>query len=284
MRQKLIAWLLALSLLCAVPGMAAEAIDPETLTSKSCVLMDALTGEILFEKDADARRYPASTTKIMTLLLAIQNSAPDQTVKIPQSASQIPLDSTRVPVYPGEVMPMEDLWYGLILKSGNDAANAIAETVSGSVSAFVDAMNAQAKRLGMTNTHFANPHGYTNAQHYTTARDMAKLTRFALQSDQFREIAFALEYTMKPTSLRDELVLLRDYAILDYKSMYYYRYARGIKTGYTSSAGQCYVGAAVKDGRELICVILNCGGFRPQKWEDAARLFDYGFQVLEDRA
>ena len=284
MRQKLLSWLLALSLLLAVPGAAAETIDPETLTSRSCVLMDALTGEILFEKDADARRYPASTTKIMTLLLAIQNSAPDQMVKIPQSASQIPLDSTRVPVYPGEVMPMEDLWYGLILKSGNDAANAIAEAVSGSVSAFVDAMNAQAKRLGMTGTHFANPHGYTNAQHYTTARDMALLTRFALKSDQFREIAFALEYAMQPTSLRDELVIRRDYAILDYKSMYYYRYARGIKTGYTSSAGQCYVGAAVKDGRELICVILNCGGLRPQKWEDAARLFDYGFQTLEGRS
>lgn len=283
MKQKFISWLLTISLLVLMPGARAATLDPETLTSKSCVLMDALTGEILFEKDADTRRYPASTTKIMTLLLAIQKSAPDQTVKIPNCASEIPMDSSRVPVYPGEVMPMEDLWYGLMLKSGNDAANAIAETVSGSVSAFVDDMNAQAKKLGMTNTHFANAHGYTNSQHYTTARDMAKLTRYALQSDQFREIAFALEYTMKPTSLREEMTIRHDYAILDYQSMYYYRYARGIKTGYTAAAGQCYVGAAIRGGHELICVILNCGGLRPHKWVDAKALFEYGFQELESR-
>lgn len=280
------AFILIIVLLAGMPGVGrAEptAPDPDSLTAKSCVLMDALTGEILYEKDADARRYPASTTKIMTLLIAIMESDPDQIVTIPACASDIPLDSSRVPVYPGEKMPMIDLWYGLILRSGNDAANAIAATVSGSTDAFIKEMNLWAEKLGMTRTHFANAHGYTNSAHYTTARDMANLTYYAMQFDLFREICFSLEYTMQPTSLRDELTIQHSYEILNCMSTYYYRYARGIKTGYTAAAGQCYVGAAVKDGRELIAVIMNAGGYKPQKWMDAKCLFEYGFEVLEAR-
>ena len=284
MKKSLTAFLLLFALTFGLLSPArAETLDPDSFIAKSIVLMDALTGEILFEKDADARRYPASTTKILTLLIAINESSPDEMVTIPVSASQIPLDSSRVPVYPGEVMPMIDLWYGLMFRSGNDAANAIAEAVSGSIPAFVDEMNEWAEKLGMKNTHFANAHGYTNANHYTTARDMANLAFFALNNDLFREISFDLEYVMQPTTLRGELKIKHDYAILDYKSMYYYQYARGIKTGYTAQAGQCFVGAAVKDGRELLAVILNCGGLKPNKWQEAARLFEYGFNVLESR-
>ena len=135
----------------------------------------------------------------------------------------------------------------------------------------------------MTNTHYANAHGLHNADHYTTARDMALLTRECLQSDLFRKITFSYTYTMAPTALRDEMVIYHDYAILDFSSSYYYKYARGIKTGYTSQAGQCFVGAADKDGHELIAVILRCGGAKTDKWKDAKKLFEYGFAVLENR-
>jgi len=260
-----------------------KAPDPDSLTSKSCILIDSDTGEVLYEKDADARRYPASTTKIMTLLVSIRNMDSEMIVKVPDSASNVSFDSTRVPVYPGEVMPLRDLWYGLIYKSGNDAANAIATLTAGSVDEFVVMMNEYAERLGMTNTHFANAHGLHDEKHYTTARDMATLTRFALQSDLFREITFSTEYTMQATTLRDELIINHIYSLTDFTSSYYYKYARGIKTGYTVKAGQCYVGAAIKDGHELIVVCLNAGGYKPQKWIDSKTLFEYGFAVLESR-
>ena len=253
------------------------------LISSSCVLMDAQTGEILYAKQPDYRRYPASTTKIMTLLLSIEKCDGRQIVTVPSSAGQISFDSTRVPVYPGEVMPMQDLWYGLIFNSGNDAANAIATLTSGSMAAFVDEMNLKAQQLGMTHTHFSNAHGLHSSEHYTTARDMAILTRYALDNDLFRHITFSTCYTMQPTELRGELTLYHDYSILDFTSAYYYKYARGIKTGYTSKAGQCFVCCAQKDGHELISVCMLCGYTKPEKWQDTNRLFEYGFAVLEAR-
>lgn len=282
MFRKILALFMALTILTCSAGLAAT-LDETQLKSKSCILMDAATGEVLYGRAADVRRSPASTTKIMTLLIAISKSDPDEIVTVPASAGQVPLDSSVVPVYPGEKMPMRDLWYGLIFKSGNDAANAIAELVSGSVDAFVDEMNDWAHKLGMQNTHFANPHGYTDSEHYTTARDLAILTRYAMESDLFREITFSLSYTMQRTELRDALEIRHEYPITDYQSTYYYRYARGIKTGYTMKAGQCYVGSAQKDGRELIAVTLNCGTTKVDKWVDAKALFEYGFEKLSER-
>lgn len=268
------------SLLASVFSPFALALTPQELVCESCILVDALTGEILFEKDADSVRSMASTTKIMTLILSIEMNSPDEIVTIPQCVEDIGLNSTRVPVYYGEKMPLRDLWYGLIFRSGNDAANAIAWHASGSVSAFVDEMNKKAELLGMNDTHFANPHGYTQTGHYTTARDMAKLTLYALENDLFREITFGSEYTLQATSLRDELTIYHNYAITDYTSMYYYQYARGIKTGYTERAGQCFVGAAIKQDAEIVCVILKSGWTKPEKWMDAKKLFQYGFEVL----
>ena len=260
-----------------------KALYEDDLVCASCVLMDAYTGEILFSKNPDAKRYPASTTKIMTLLVSIENCDGREIVTVPACASDVTLDSTRVPVYPGEKMPMMDLWYGLIFNSGNDAANAIAYLTSGSIDKFVAEMNKKAAELGMTNTHFANAHGLHNTQHYTTARDMAKLTFYALDIDLFREITFSTGYTMQPTSLRGELVLDHHYGITDYASKYYYPYARGIKTGWHTKAGQCYIGAADKDGYELIAVVLSSGGNKADKWVDAKKLFEYGFAMLEEK-
>ena len=265
-------------------NLSAFALTPGELVAESCILVNALTGEVLFEKDADSVRSMASTTKIMTLILSIEMSSPDEIVTVPQCVEDIGLNSTRVPVFYGEVMPLRDLWYGLIFKSGNDAANAIAYHSAGSVEAFVEKMNEKAKELGMNNTHFANAHGYTQTGHYTTARDMAKLAMYALENDLFREITFAKEYTMQPTSLRGELNIYHNYPINDYNSEYYYQYSRGIKTGYTERAGQCFVGAAVKGDTELVVVILKAGWLKPEKWLDARKLFVYGFETIENAA
>ena len=261
-------------------GIGAYALTPGELVAESCILVNALTGEVLFEKDADSIRSMASTTKIMTLILSIEMSSPDEIVTIPQCVEDIGVNSTRVPVYYGEVMPLRDLWYGLIFRSGNDAANAIAYHSGGSIEAFVKKMNEKAGELGMKDTKFANPHGYTQTGHYTTARDMSKLAMYALENDLFREITFAKEYTMQATSLRDELTIYHNYAINNYNSEYYYQYSRGIKTGYTERAGQCFVGAAIKGDTELVVVILKSGWMKPEKWLDARKLYQYGFEVL----
>ncbi|MBR5752199.1 MAG: D-alanyl-D-alanine carboxypeptidase [Clostridia bacterium] len=284
MRKLILVFLILTAMVLSLCGAEnAAPAPPAELISRSCVLMDAHTGEILFEKYPDYKRYPASTTKIMTLLVSIQKMDGRKMVTVPACAADISLVSTRVPVYQGEKMPLQDLWYGLIYKSGNDAANAIAYLTSGSVSAFVKDMNAKAQELGMVNTHFANAHGLHNPEHYTTARDMAILTRYALDNDLFREITLSTAYTMQATSLRDELPIDHHYPITDFTSKYYYPYAMGIKTGYTQMAGQCYVGAADKDGHELIVVLMFCGTTKNEKWTEAKRLYEYGFAVLAQR-
>lgn len=272
-----LAFVLAVTLTLPVQ---AHALSPEEILSLAVMLVDANTGEILFEKNPDEKLSMASTTKIMTLILSIERDSPDEIVTIPQCVEDIGFNSTRVPVYYGEKMPMEDLWYGLIFKSGNDAANAIAYHSAGSVEAFVELMNQKASQLGMTNTHFANPHGYTAAGHYTTARDMATLVMYCLKNDCFREITFADEYTLQPTTLRDALTIYHNYAINDYDSMYYYQYSRGIKTGYTQAAGQCFVGAAIKGDTEIAVVMLRCGWEKFAKWPEAKKLYQYGFEKL----
>ena len=281
---KYIGVLLLLALLVPAPaGAQVKPLLEVDITAASAILVDAYTGEVLFEKQADWKRYPASTTKIMTLILSIEKMKGDTMVTVPKECADISLDSTRVPVYWGEKMPLRDLWYGLIYNSGNDAANAIAVLTGGSIDAFVEEMNAKAADLGMTGTHYMNAHGLHDPEHYTTARDMAKLAVYCMDNDLFREITLSTSYVMQPTSLRGELHLDHHYGITDFTSAYYYPYAMGIKTGYTTKAGQCFVGAARKDGHELIAVVLLSDYVKPPKWIDAKKMFEYGFAVLEDR-
>ncbi len=248
----------------------------EDLYAQSCILIEASTGRVLFERKADERMYPASTTKIVTLLLALQSGELEDTVTIPQSAADIPSDSSIVPLTPGERMRMLDLLYGLMIRSGNDAANAVAELCAGSVDAFVERMNSFAQEIGMTKSHFANPHGYHDDEHYTTARDLAVAARLGLTEPQFCQIVTCLQYTMPATQKRGELVLQNSYEIFHPESEFYIPGAAGIKSGYTKRAGFCYVGAAQRDGRTLIAVILHVAG-RDRGWTDLRRLFAYGF-------
>lgn len=256
--------------------MQPQILTEEMLYSKACILIDAPSGEVLFVYNADEKMYPASTTKIMTLLLALENLDPNQQVTIPASAANIPADSSRVPVYPGEQMQIKDLIYGLMLRSGNDAANAIAEITAGSVDTFVELMNMRAEELNMGSTSFANPHGYHDENHYSTARDLATLTRYCLTNSSFCEFSTCLSYTMAETSKRAPLTLTNSYEIFQPSSQYYIEGAAGVKSGYTSHAGFCYVGAAQRDEKTLIAVILGVPG-RNHGWTDLKRLFEYGF-------
>ncbi len=255
------------------------ALDGDYLYAGAALLMDADTGEVLLEKNAREKMYPASTTKLMTLLLGLKRGNFKQVVTIPKAAANIPGDSSRVPVVPGEKMPYVDLLFGLMMRSGNDAAMAIAELVSGSVDAFVEAMNQEAAQLGMTGTHFTNPHGYHDPEHYSTAYDMALLMRAALQDSRAKSVIERRQYTMTATTQRKNapLQLSNHYDLLDPNSKYYSPDALGGKTGYTGMAGQCFVGAARKDGTTLIAVVLDSGYYKTDRWLDVARLFAYGF-------
>ena len=250
------------------------------LYAKNVCLINAVTGEVLLEKAADEKAEPASTTKIMTLLTALSICNPDKTVVIPKEAADVPADSTLVPVEPGETMTMRDLLYAMIIRSGNDAANAVAVLCSGSTEAFAEKMNQTAAALGMENSHFVNPHGYTEEGHYTTARDLVKAARNGMTQPLFSKIVTCLKYTLPVTEKRTSPVISLKWEIFDPASEYYIPHAAGIKSGYTSSAGFCYVGAYQENGVTLIAAVMG-GQWRNMAWTDLKRLFAYGMAVAK---
>lgn len=254
------------------------ALTVDQLYAQAAILINQDNGQVLLEKNADVRMNPASTTKIMTALLAMEYGNLNSVVTIPEEAAQVPEDSSVVPVTPGEEMTFVDLLYGFMLKSGNDAGNAIAVIIAGSVDAFVDMMNARAAELGCVNTHFVNPHGYTAEGHYTTARDMAIITQEAMKHSLFRKIVIAGDYTMNKSNMRDEMIVRNSNMLVVYGSEYRYEHATGVKTGTTSAAGQCLVGSATHNGINLISVVFKSTvAFPHAKWQDTERIFEYGF-------
>lgn len=268
-----------------VPAMAApsdyDSSKPAVLAADhlyggTAVVIDGESGEVLFSKDARVRMYPASTTKIMTLLLAVETGWDlGMTVTVPDEAGDIPGDSSIVPVYKGEVTTFGDLLYGMMLMSGNDAANAVAVIVSGSIPAFVEKMNNRAAELGCTGTHFTNAHGYHDENHYSTAYDLALITQEALKHDIIRQIVSTQSYVIN-ASPREPFQINNSNSMIQPNSSYYYEDCIGVKTGTHSKAGRCFVGAAEKDGLTLITVTLNCES-DAAKWTDTKRLMDYGF-------
>lgn len=257
-----------------------EELKDSFLYAENVCLINAVTGKVLLEKAADEPAEPASTTKIITLLTALSLCDPDETIVIPDEAADVPKDSTLVPVFPGETMTMRDLLYAMMIRSGNDAANAVAVLCAGSTEAFAEKMNRTAADLGMENSHFVNAHGYTTEGHYTTARDLVKAARYGLTLTLFREIVTCLKYTLPATEKRDELVLNLKWEIFDPESAYYIPHAAGVKSGYTSSAGFCYVGAYQENGITLIAAVMGCRT-RNMAWTDLKRLFAYGMAVSE---
>lgn len=276
-------------LCCLMPSARASTIDAynpqypdvlneEHLAAESAILIEASTGEVIFEKNADRVMYPASTTKIMTALLGILMADLNQTVVASPTAVSVPSDSSTIPLQAGETINFTDLLYATMIKSGNDGANVIAETVSGSIENFVLLMNQTASVFGCTNTHFNNAHGYHDEYHYTTARDLAVISRQAMQQDLFRQIVATTRYQLPASNISKGKTLYLDNAYLSRNENYessYYQYGTGIKTGRHSAAGYCYVGSASKDGVTLISVVLKTT--MTGRWQDTIKLMNYGF-------
>jgi D-alanyl-D-alanine carboxypeptidase (penicillin-binding protein 5/6) len=251
--------------------LAEEPPDPDSFTAEGIILMDAKTGEILYRKNETKPLYPASITKIMTAILALESDRLDEDVVVSERARYV--DGSRIYLSEGERKPLLDLVYGMMLNSGNDAAVAIAEHLGGSVEQFAEMMNEKAKALGAHDTHFVNPNGLPDEEHVTTALDMANIARYALQNSLFREIVTTKTMPWNGQEWQSTLINTNE-MLWDYEGM------TGIKTGYTHAAGQTYVGSAQRGETELIVVLLKAQS-RPQLWIEAETLLNYGFEHFE---
>lgn len=261
-----------------------------TVRARSAILMNADTGAILFEHQAHVPTHPASTTKIATALYILDQSIDlNQMAKVSREALKgrpaqgreklppywLDSDGTMMGLKQGEIVSLDALLHGLMLVSGNDAANVIAEHVGGTIPQFVEALNAYLQSIGCKHTKFSNPHGLTHPDHWTTPYDLALMTRRALQIPKFRKVVSTLTYT-KPQTNKQPLVELRLYnRLLKPKSRYYYPKAIGVKSGYTEAAQHCLVAAAEHEGRTLIAVLL--GSQKEARYEDAKKLFEAAF-------
>lgn len=255
-----------------------DVLQDKFLYADTAVLMEQHTGKILYDMRADKRMQPASITKTMTLLVALENGNLQDTVTVGKEILQIPGDSSKVPLIEGETVTLETLLYGLMIKSGNDAGMTIAVHIGGSVEGFVDMMNARAQELGCTGTHFMNPHGYEDKNHYTTALDMAKIAQEGMKNEAFRKIVGAPSFTIQPNNKRLESYTMKTKnRFVDHNENleYSYPYGTGIKTGFFSAAQHTFIASATKDDVDLIAVVMKTT--QKGKWIDAARLMDYGF-------
>lgn len=232
----------------------------------TAALIDVDSGRVLYGKDMNQRMRIASLTKIITAILAIESGKMNDIVTVSSNASGKEGSSIYLAV--GEKLKLSDLVYAIMLRSGNDAATAIAEHVSGSVEKFADLMNQKVKELGLTDTHFMNPHGLDNEQHYSTAHDMAVLTAYALKNPTFRQIVATKHYSI-PWEGKEWDRSMKN----KNKMLTLYEGADGVKTGYTKKAGRCLASSATQNGEQLAVVVLNDGN----DWADSGRLLTYGF-------
>lgn len=266
----------------ATGDTSAPTISADAITAKYAILIDQDSGEVLFEKDADTVTEPASITKIMTALVAIEKGNLSDQVTVGNEIYEIPSDSSTAGLQKGDTLTLEALLHAMLLVSGNEAANVIAKHIGGTLDAFYTMMNDKAEELGMTNTVYKNAHGYHAEGHVTSARDMARLGRAAMQHEEFRDIVSAKRYTVEAydngtTKCSDYTWINKNKLVADASSEngYHYQYATGIKTGFHSAAQNTYVSSATKDGMNLICAVLY--DTQEGKWLDATKLFEYGF-------
>ena len=259
------------------------ALSSGKIKGESAILIDAQTGKVLFEKNADDKRYPASTTKIMTCLLALESGKPlnEQVTIGDLPAADFASDSDNIGLRKGEVLTFEDLLGAMMVKSGNDAADAIAIHVSGSIDAFLERMNQKAQELGMTGTHYVCTNGLTNSKdHYTTPRDMSKLAMAAVRYPEFVRLVSLSSYKIAPTNKTDQERSFSSTNKLLGRTMYGYAYATGIKTGYTSMAQNALISSAQKDGMSLIAADMYVD-IRNDMWVDSVTMFEYGFNFYD---
>jgi D-alanyl-D-alanine carboxypeptidase (penicillin-binding protein 5/6) len=275
--MKKIVAIIILSILLTFTLGPKEAFASINISSQKAVLIDAQTGQVLYSKNARAASYPASITKIMTAILALERGNLDEYVPVSRKASYI--DGSRIYLLEGEEVTLEQVLYGLMLESGNDAAIAIAEYIAGSVEEFTVMMNDKAAQLGAQNTSFSNPNGLPDPNHVTTALDMALIAKHAMSLPKFREIVSTVRYIIPETNMQDTRYLYNGNRLIKNTSDKY-EGANGIKTGYTLAAKHCFVGSAQRDGREYITVILN----EPSSntlWNNTKALLDYAFDEFK---
>ncbi len=255
--------------------------DSPVVSAHTAVLIEGVSGRILYEKSKDIQMYPASTTKIMTALLAIESAEDAEIKETAESETEeflakrvraadeaVGAEGSSIYLKKDEMISLEDLLYGMMLRSGNDAALAVAAVTGGSVDDFTEMMNERAESLGMKNTHFCNPNGLHDEKHVSTAYDMALLAREAMRHDIFRKLAGAKVWNASREGLDNY-----NYFCNKNKVIFQYDGATGIKIGYTKAAGRCLVASAKKNGMELIAVVMDA----PDWFNDVYALFDYGF-------
>ncbi len=288
--------LLALVLAASLGTLPALAAEEPSVTAAAVVLGDLDTGEILFEKNAEITRAPASLTKIMTVLLAVeaieagQVNGADLVTAGEDCRTGLDDDSSTADIVPGETMPLLDLLYCAMLSSANESCNIIASYLSGSVAAFVQRMNERAAALGCTATHFADPNGLSYENHYSTARDLFRIAYEAMQHPLFAEICSAAEYEAAATNLHEARWLENSNALLNPDSVYGAEYLTdgciGLKTGYTGEAGYCLASAVRRDGLGFLAIVLGCdgvnnGGEGYGNFAESIKLYDWVFSQYE---
>ena len=253
-------------------GLAAVSLQQPWVSAKAAILIDADTGKVLYSKNSDEVRAVASLTKVMTTILTLEAGDLDRQFGVDNKV--IHVEGTTMGLRENDIVTRRALCYGMMLPSGNDAANAAAVSVGGSVGEFVKLMNLKAKQIGMTNTVFANPHGLDQTGHLSTARDMAVLTAYALSNEDFREICSSkrirIEFGNPP---------YKRWLSNNNKLLHRYDGCIGVKTGFTDNARRCLISAAFCEdsNKTLIAVTLNA----PDDWNDHARMYDYGFSLME---
>lgn len=251
----------------------AHAVSLSGISAKASIVIDAQSGKVIAGKNEYERLPMASTTKIMTTLLLIESGGLDEEFKVDNNA--IMVEGSSMGLCQDDIVTKRALCYGMMLPSGNDAANETAVLLGGSAEKFADMMNERAEQLGLADTHFVTPSGLHDEKHYSTAYDMAKLTREALKNETFREICGTSGIKLKFGNPPYERWLVNTNKLLAL-----YDGCIGVKTGFTDEAGRCLISAAERDGVTLICVTLNA----PNDWNDHIKMYDYGFSVTESRS
>lgn len=241
--------------------------SPPRLSCEAAVLMDVESGRVLYEQNSRKKLPMASTTKILTAIVALEHGNLSDLVTVTPEASGI--EGSSIWLKPGEIHTLEDLLYGLMLRSGNDAATAIALHISGSIEGFSKLMNKTAKRIGAKDSNFVNPHGLHDEKHYTTAYDLALIASYGLKNPDFEKIVSTKYHTIPWEGHKWDRAMKNKNKIL-----WSYEGANGVKTGYTKKAGRCFVGSAKRNNIQLVAVVLNCGPM----FEDSIALMDYGFE------
>lgn len=279
-----------------LPPQQASALEDFDAQARAALLIEANTGEVLYEKNAHRENYPASVTKVMTALLVFEavdggKLSLASPITASETAIALPKDASTAGIKAGETLTVEQLLYCLLLPSANEAANILAEAVDGSVEAFVAHMNRRAQELGCECTHFMNPHGLHNAEHYSSAWDIYLITSEALKHDRFLDICNTKYYEIPENEFSKKRTLYStNYLISNVRTFYYlYGAAQGIKTGYTPEAGYCLVSSAVRGSRRLISVVLGCERVVEddvtitKSFTETTRLFDYGFDNFSSK-